>query len=83
MSDGKQIESVEADEFLDIVAANPSTFADFVGMPNTPETRQKLFDFIKKKHRELMADWAGVQPLSGPTGLILTIRAKYSDDYKA
>ena len=73
-------EEIDADEFYDIVASNPETLQDFVGMPNTEETRQKLYEFIKKKWRErIIADFIGVQPLSAPAGLDLTMRARYGD----
>lgn len=73
-------DSIDADEFFEIVASNPETLEDFVGMENTPETREKLYQFIKKKFREqIIADFIGVQPLSAPAGLILTMRARYTN----
>jgi hypothetical protein len=74
-------ETLDADEFYEIIASNPTCFEDFVGMPNTPETRQKLHEFIKKKFREQMIELAAVQPMSRSAGSIFTVNAKYSDEY--
>jgi len=73
-------ETLDADEFFELVASNPETFEDFVGLPNNEKTREKLYQFIKKKFSE---DIIGVQPLQAePAGLVFTMRARYTNGNK-
>jgi len=56
----------DIEEFLEIVGKDAPImeFEEFYGMPNNAETRQKLYEFLKRRYAKIMAEaTAETQPL--------------------